>query len=311
MAETFVISDKTYAGEAAGQFIIKAITGADTLNAGIAYLKSGIKKKYTIPRMTGTYTDIIQDYSPTPTPQGSLTITGNTLTPAIYQVYSEFNPQEWKDHWQAVNLNPNLLDRTLPMEVQSMLVQEYNKFHAKYLNRLFWMGDTASSTNYLKYIDGWIKKISTNSDTIPVGSPTTLSASNIFAELLKGYVLIPEALRYDPDMVVIMNYKTRDFFVDAQIAQTYKGVDITQQGKETFKGIPIVKVADFPDDTYIMIKGTPGLSSNLWVGMNEFTDESNIKLAMLQANSDMMFIRMLNAVDVNCGFFDEIVYYGS
>ena len=44
MADGFVISDTTYAGEAAQQFILKAITGADTINGGHVYVKDGIKK---------------------------------------------------------------------------------------------------------------------------------------------------------------------------------------------------------------------------------------------------------------------------
>jgi hypothetical protein len=310
--ELFIISDKTYAGEAAGQFIRKAITGADTIGGGHAYVKDGITKKFTIPRVSGTYTDIIQDYAPTPTPKGGLTVSGQTLTPAIYEIYDEFNPQIWKDHWQAVNLNRELLDRTLPHEVQSMLVQQYMEYHAKFFNRIIWNGDTTASgsTAFLKYFDGWLKKIVASADTILVSSPTTLTAANIFAEMLKGYKAIPEALRYNADMAYFVSYDTWDLFCQAQIDQVYKGVDITGEGEGTFKGRRVVRVADFPANKYVIARGSANPSSNLWVGMNSTGDDANIKLQMLQANSDLMFIKMLMAADVNVGWFEEIVYYG-
>lgn len=313
MAEVFVIEDKTYAGEAAGQFIRRAITGADTLNGGHAYVKDGIKKKFTIPRIAGDYTDIIQDYAPTPTPKGELTVSKQVLQPAIYEVYSEFNPQIWKEHWYALQLRPELLDRTLPVEVQSVIVQQYAEFHAKFFNRIIWNGDTTASgaTAFLKYFDGWIKKISTNADTILVSSPTTLTVSNIQAELLKGYYAIPEALRYNPDMQYFVSYSTWDLYAQSQINQTYKGIDTTEEGVMMFKGKRVVRIADFPNNTYVIAKGNANPSSNLWVGMNSSDDDTNVKVAMLQANSDYMFIKMLMAADVNCGWFEEIVYYGS
>ena len=39
---SFVINDTTYAGEVASQFIVKALTGADTINGGHVYAKDGI-----------------------------------------------------------------------------------------------------------------------------------------------------------------------------------------------------------------------------------------------------------------------------
>lgn len=309
-SETFTIDDKTYAGEAAGMFIRKAITGADTIDSGSCYVKDGIKKKYTIPRIAGDYESIIQDYAPTPTPKGGLTVSKQVLEPVIYEVYDEFNPQIWKDHWQAINLKPELLDRTLPFEVQSALVQQYAEFHAKYFNKLLWNGDT-TTTGVYKYFDGWIKQIADSADSVKVSGPTTLTAANIFAEMLKGYQAIPEALRYDPEMKFFVSYGTYDLFVQAQIDQTYKGVDITSEGVAYFKGRRVVRIADFPADTYIIARGSANMRSNLWVGMNSTADDTTIKLAMLQANSDYMFIKMLMAADVTVGWFEETVYYGA
>ena len=44
MPDGLVINDTTYAGEVASQFLVKAITGADTISGGHVYVKDGIKK---------------------------------------------------------------------------------------------------------------------------------------------------------------------------------------------------------------------------------------------------------------------------
>ncbi len=309
MADGFVINDTTYAGEAAGQFIVKAITGADTIKGGHCYVKDGIKKKFTIPRWDADYEDLIQDRAATPITKGSMTVTGQTLTPADYMIYVEFNPRDFEDHWYATQLNPTLIDRALPVSVESVVVQEVMKRHTKFFNKIIWQGNTALTTIY-KYFNGWVTRASASSSTLKVSSPTTLSAANIQAEFLKGYALLPEALRYDDDMKYFCSYGTYDFYATSQINQTYKGIDTTEAGVKLFKGKKVIPIADFPADTFIIAKGLPDMGSNLWVGMNS-VDDASLQLQKKQANSELYFIKMLMKADVNFGWDEEIVYYGA
>lgn len=310
MADGFVISDTTYAGEAAQQFILKAITGADTINGGHVYVKDGIKKKFTIPRWDADYSTLIQDRAATPTSQGSVTVDGVTLEPADYMIYMEFNPRDFEDHWYATQLNPTLIDRALPYSAESVTVQGVMARHAKYFNKQIWNGDTTTSGIY-KYFDGFVKKAKTQSTAAGTNvSGTTLDASNIQAQLLLAYNKIPVELRYDPSMKFFCSYATYDLYAQSQIAQTYKGIDTTAEGVPTFKGRKLVKIADFPDDTVIVAKGTAGMDSNLWIGMNSMADEG-LQLARLQANSELFFIKMLMKADVAIGWGSEVVYYGA
>lgn len=309
MADGFVINDTTYAGEAASQFIVKAITGADTINGGNVYVKDGIKKKFTIPRFDVDYEDLIQDRQATPTSKGSMIVDGKVLDPNDYMIYTEFNPRDYEDHWFATQLNETLIDRALPYTVESVVVQEVLKRHAKYFNKQIWNGDMATTGIY-KYFDGFLKKAKNAADTNVVASPITLTAANIQAEFLRGYNMIPAALRYDKDMKFFVSYATYDMYVQSQINQTYKGVDITNEGVPTFKGRRVEKIADFPDNTYFIAKGKPTQESNLWVGLNSVADEG-LQLQRLQANSELFFIKMLMKADVQIGWNNETVYYGA
>jgi len=303
----FVINDTTYAGEVASQFIVKAITGADTVNGGHVYVKDGIKKKYTIPRWDANYEDLIQDRKATPISKGSMTVDGKVLQPEDYMIYMEFNPRDFEDHWYATQLNPAIIDRSLPYSAESVVVQGVLARHAKYFNKAIWNNDKSLSTIY-KYWNGFIKNAQDDSDVIDVASPTTLTSSNIVAELEKGYVLIPDALKYNLSMKIFVSYKTYDLYMQAQIAQEFKGVDFTSMGRDTYKGLSVVKIADFPNDTYMIAKGMSTPESNLWVGINSFSDEG-LKLAPLQANSELWFIKMNMKADVQIGWGSEVVLY--
>ncbi len=305
----FIINDTTYAGEVASQFLTKAITGADTVNGGHVYIKDGIKKKFTIPRMDSNYEDFIQDRQATPTSNpGGFEVDGKVIDPQDFMIYKEFNPRDFEDHWQAVKLSPTLLDRALPATVESVVVQQVMQRYMKWFNKALWNNDMSLINTVYKYWNGFLANALADADVVDVPSPITLTLANIQGELLRGYNLIPEELRYDPNMKIFCSYATYDLYDQSQIAQTYKGIDITQVGKDTFKGKKVCKIADFPNDCFMIAKGMASPESNLWVGMNSIADEG-LQLARLQANSELFFIKMLVKADVQIGWGTEVVLY--
>ena len=312
----FVIEDQTYSGEAAAQFVLPAITGADTLNGGHAYLKDGIKKKFTIPRWSADYTQLIQTRKATPSSNGSMIVDGQTLTPADYMIYMEFNPRDFETHWYSQEMAPALLDAQLPYNASSVVVMGVMQRHAKYFNNAIWNSSiaappaivNANGDHIFGYFNGWLQKLYNGTGTNLVAG-TTLTASNIQGELLKCYNAIPLALRYDPSMKFFVSYATFDLWGQWQINQPYKGIDSTKETSGEFKGRTMVKIADFPDNTVVVAKGLATTDSNLWVGINSVSDEG-LKFAPLQANSEDWFVKLLMKADVNNTWYNEAVYYG-
>lgn len=311
VTDGFNIEDTTYAGESATAFIVKAITSNDTVDGGHMYVKDGIKKKFTIPRWDANYEDFIQDRAPTPTSKGVMVVDGQVLNPEDYMIYTEFNPRDYEVHWFATMLNPTLIDRTLPPTVESVVIQEVLKRHDKYINKAIWNNSTTlAAPSIYRYYDGLIQKAVNNAGTVVVPTPTTLTASNIQAEFLRGYLLIPAELRYDPEMKFFCSYDTYDLYAQSQINQQFKGVDTTQEGIPTFKGRKVVKIADMPDNFYIIAKGKADQSSNMWLGLNS-TEDAKLTMKPVQNNSELWFIKMNMKADVQFGWPSETILYGS
>ena len=310
-ADGFSITDTTYAGEAASSFIVKAITSNETVQGGHVYIQDGIKKKFTIPRFDADYTDFIQDRQAQPISKGTMTADAKTLLPVDYMIYTEFNPRDYEAHWFATQLNDKLIDTKLPVSVESLVIQEVMKRHNRYFNRSLWVNSTllASATSIFRYYDGFLRKASTGSGALLPASPTTLTNANIVTEVQKGYALIPAALKYDPSMKIFCSYSTYDLFCQYQINQASKGVDITQMGMGTYRGLPMVKIPDFPDDTYVMARGMASPESNLWVGMNS-TDDNTILMDKVNNSGELWFLKVLMKSDVAIGWNEECVYYG-
>lgn len=314
------LTDTTYAGEAASQFIIRAMTDNVMVNGGHMYVKDGIKKQYTIPRWDITFEDFVQDVKATPTPGlEKQTVTGQQLITKEYMVYHEFNPRDYEDHWFAAQIQGNtLIESEAPATVESVIVSEVLKRNGAFVNKLAWNGNTSLTTK-MKYVDGFKTKATAASGTVKTGSTTTLTSSNIATEFQKGYAVIPTALKYaalannngttNSRLKYFVSPTTFDLYCQYQIAQTNKGVDTTQIGVPKYRGIDVVPIPDLPNDYYMIAVGQPDMGSNLWMGMNSTDDANNIQLAKLQANSELWFIKMLAKIDFQIGWNEETVTY--
>lgn len=304
----FDIQDVSYAGRAASQFIVPAITGADTVQGGHVYIKDGIKKKFTIPRYQ--LGNIIQDRVPTPTTSlGTQTVDGNVLDPQDYMVYFEFNPRDFEDHWYSEELRQELIDRQLPVTVENVVLQETLKQHIKYFDQAIWQGNVASGTAPYDKFDGIIKRCQDDATVVDVPTPLTLTASNINDELQRGYLKIAKPLLFDPAVKCFVSYATAELWRQFQQAQSNKGVDVTSAGVMRINGKQIVPIAGFPDNKYIFAKSSASMDSNLWVGINSMSDETNIKMDFVAKNSELMFVKVLMKADTQIGFGSEIVLY--
>lgn len=300
------LSDTTYAGEVASSFIRAAIVDAQTINGGHVYVKDGIKKKFTIPRIS--VADMIQDYSVKPSSSGTTTIDASVLEPSTYQLYCEFDPHDFEDHWYSQEMQKNLVDRNLPSTVEAAIVSAVLEYHADYFDKALWQNALTGSTPYNKF-DGFIQKAKADSTVLDVTTTATaLTASNIVTELEKTYAKIPAAILYNPNLKIFVSYATAEYYSNYQIAQTNKGVDVSQRGAMTYKGVKIVALANFPDGKMVAAVGSADMKSNLWVGVNS-TDDNSVTLGKVQANSEARFIKVLFKADTAFGFGKEVVLY--
>jgi hypothetical protein len=55
-------------------------------------------------------------------------------------------------------------------------------------------------------------------------------------------------------------------------------------------------------------KGSAGMDSNLWVGMNSVED-AKLEMNKVQNNSELFYVKMLCKLDVQFGFTQEVVNY--
>jgi len=337
MPEALVIQDQTYAGEAAAFFITRPVVEMDTTAKGCIHVQDGIKKEYTIPRIE--VSNFIQKRAATPVSgQANITVDGRVLVPKDLMLYIEFNPRDYEQHWFAVQLEPKLLDRELPPTAEEFTMLQTMKRLNEFFELATWRsrlvfdpanpgfvtpaskGQAASDSVYF-YFDGLITKLLNDASTIQVASPATLVSGtaaggqeNIGAAFLRCYNLVPKAILFKYGLKGLkfhISYGTQQIYEDFLTTQNFKNNDTTEKGINRYKGYEVVPLAGMPDNTIVVCISSPDTDSNLWLGINSVDDEKGLKLAPLQANSEMWFIKGLFKMDTQTGFPDFVVIYTS
>lgn len=298
------ISDTSYAGKYASPLITEYTTQFDSVNKGLLYVAE-TRKALTIP--TFDLTNLIQDRAATPVSQGTGTIDKRVATPADQMVYWEFNPRDFESHFEAETLTEQLIKREISPELLAAIEGALTDYVNSRMDFQVWRSRT-SNTNDLKYYNGLVKKMLDDSNVIDVSGAAALSASNIEAKLNLVKDVIPDSIYDHPDGKYIMNVEAGKFWADAQRAGTYKGVGMTERGQLMFDGRPVVTVAGLHEDTIIYTHCSNSIKSNLWYAVNS-TEDSLVQYDFLQANSELMFFKILFKADVQYRYGNEIVLY--
>ena len=319
-----VINDTTYAGTFASYFWLPATFGMDTIEKGGVYVQDGIKKSHTIGRVD--FANPLQPRQATPTSSGTFTVDGRVLTPQDLEVYTEFNPRDYEQHWLAEELSKTLLARELPVTAENYMMQIGLERAFEQVELGLWMGSTtytatpgSAGNGQICFFDGFLKKMVNDAAVLKVASPFPLtagvssgSAYNIvdaFNALLQLCATNKKALLSRPK-----RYERLKFFVSINTEQiyqtfltttlTFKGNNTTEKSINKFKGYDVIALAGLADDTILFCEGLDDTSSNLYVGMNS-TEDNNLQLMRLQNNSELFFLKGLMKFDVQYGFSDQ------
>lgn len=300
------ITDTSYNGTVASQFVTDALLSNQLINQGHLMVVDGIKFKHNLPTITSD--DEVQDYSSTPVSSGTTVIGVTTLEPHLYQIYKTFDPLTETDaHWYSEQVQKSLIDRGLPNTIEAALVDQTLRNHNSWLDIALMQGDLTGSTKYNKF-DGFITKAKADTATVKV-TGTTLTSSNVIAELEKVHFAIPAAVKYSPNVKIFCSYASLELYSTAQIAQANKGVDVTQKGIASYKGIPLVALDGFYENCFFVARGEASNNSNLFVGLGAFEDITGIKVGKVNNVSELIFVRILMKVDTGINFGKETVLY--
>lgn len=320
----FNVVDTSYSGTYSKYFIMQAMYGMDTLNKGLVYVASDIKKAHTIGRID--YSNPLKPRQAQPVANGlnPFVIDGRLLIPQSVDVYEEFNPCDLEENQLAEQLSDTILDRRVPAELQSQLVQlVLNRAAEQYENGI-WMGSTAyagvvaaTDPRYqVQYFNGFMQRFVNDPLVNAASSPVAITTTNIFSIMdgllqdatttNKGLVTHPLAhyrLKY------LMSPKTGNIYSqELRTGTDFKGVSLNDGEIPRWSNYVVEVVSGMPDDTIIFCNATDDINSNLWAGMNSQKDW-DLKIERTRPQDETFFIQGKWKWDVNYGWPQEVFMY--
>lgn len=342
MADTVTFLQNGYAGEVLEDLLTYTAQGNDTFREGLVHVKSGIQHKYTLPAIK--LGDIIQDNVPTPTSnhgkkgdngENEYQFTERYLVPQEFMVYLEFNPRDYEKYWRFAQPDGNLVFRELDPKIQATMLRLLMDKKNEYIGNAIWTsakgGEAAAGITSPvdciiigrgkeKYFDGFIKRVldnasATDAETLAGGqviiSGTTEIAGGAAVEqaLYTMWRKCPKQIRKKSGLCFVIGWDAWDAYDQYISDKQVKYTENTEVNKYRFKGKKIIPIVGIPEHTIVLGEFTPGMESNLWMGVDYANDTEVLKVERLQANSELFFFQMRMKMDVNIVRPAEIVVH--
>lgn len=298
----------SYPGEVLNKLLVKATTGNELVRGGHIRLEPNIQDKFYIPRLkVGSMLQKRKEQPEDADSKGDFEITEKVLQPLEFMAFTTFNPRAFEKFWRPYQPTGELIFRDLPAQVQSQLLEELAKVVDMELGFHFIQGEAGVGAT--QFFNGILTRIAADADVLPVADPVPLASGNILAKFAAVRSLIPKALRSSRNLKYFCSINTSDMYDDVLTAQATKGANYTDTNPERYKGIPIVKLADWPDDVIVATVGSMDLDTNLWAGVDYVNDFNAIQIDKLTNAGERYFFKMLMKADTQIAFGEECVIY--
>ena len=307
MATTTSITS-TYAGEFAGKYIAAALLSGSTIENGGIEVKPNVKFKEVVKKLaTG---DLVANASCDFTASSSVTLTERILQPEEFQVNLQLCKSDFVSDWEAVSMGYSAFD-TLPKNFQDFLLAHVIAKVAEKTENTIWQGANATAGEF----DGFTVLAAADSDVVDV-TGTTVTASNVIAELGKIVDAIPSSIYGKEDLYIYVSQNIARAYVRALGGFGASGLGANgvnnmgtmwwNNGSLSFDGVKLFVANGLPDNDAMAAQ-----KSNLYFGTGLLSDHNEVKvidMADIDGSQNVRIVMRYTA-GVQYGIGSEIVYY--
>jgi hypothetical protein len=297
----------TYAGEFAGKYISAALLSANTIEKGGIEVKPNVKYKEVIKKIATN--DLVKNATCDFDATSTVTLTENILQPEEFQINLQLCKKDFRSDWEAIQMGYSAYD-SLPPSFQEFLLAHVAAKAAVNNEVSIWRGVNATAGQF----DGFVTLATADATVVDVAG-TTVTASNVIAEMGKVVDAIPAALYGQEDLYLYVSQNVYRAYVralggfgaDGLGANGYDGKGNNQSiGDVFFDGVKVF-VAHGLANNFMMA----AQKSNLYFGTGLLSDHNEVKVIDMSEidGSQNVRIVMRFTAGVQYGFGSEIVLY--
>lgn len=311
MATTTSITT-TYAGEGGKEYIAAALLSGSTIENGLITVLPNVKYKQVLKKVS---TDaILKDASCDFTATSTLTLTEKIITPKELQVNLQLCKSDFRSDFEAIQMGLSAHDSLPPNFADFIIGHVAAKVAAKIESNIY-QGASGTSGEF----DGFETLLTTDA-ALPSGQEvagTTVTASNVIAELGKIVDAIPSALYGSEDLYIYVSQNIARAYVRAlggfSVAATSNsgvnamGTQWWNNGALSFDGVKIAVANGMSSNVAIAAE-----KSNLFFGTGLLSDHNLVKVLDMADldGSDNVRVILRATAGVQYAIVEDIVTYG-
>ena len=292
------ITGSSYAGEFAGKYIAASLFSAKTLDEGSITILPNIKFKAAM--KVGAFSNLVRsadcDFDST---TSGLTLTEKVLTPTELQVNLQICKKELHSDWEAAQMGFSAFDE-LPPLFSDFVIARVAAEVAQATENSIW-GGTAGEGSF----DGFKTLLQADSDVVDI-TGTSVTGSNVIAELNKIVEAIPSGVYGSDDLVLYVSTAFAKAYIQAQAALGYRELFNVGQTEMNFQGIPMFVTSGLNTNNAVAAR-----KSNLFFGTGLLDDRNEVKvidMADIDGSQNVRIVMRYTA-GVQHGIGGDIVLY--
>ena len=312
------ITNSTYAGEFAGDYVAAALLSAKTLDNEYVTILPNIKYKQVMEKLD--VSGIVQDASCDFATSGSVAVTERVLEPKELQVNLELCKQNFVDSWEALSLGYSAFDE-IPRNFTDYLISYVGGKVAESTETSIWQGVAATNGQFGGFENAFSASVASGgaSDVLPAlasGSGAVISgsidSSNVLEKLNDVYLTIPDTVFGKEDLLLYVSSNVARAYQQSLSGVTNVGSYNNQlnvgEKPMNFNGIEIVHCPGMSASTIVAAQ-----KSNLFFGTGLLSDHNEVRvLDMADIDGSQNFrIIMRYTAGTQFGVGNDIVYYGA
>ena len=313
MATTLDITT-TYAGESAGKYIGAALLSANTIENGGVSVMPNVKFRSTIKRFDSE--DLVKDASCDFTASGAITLTERVIEPKELDVNVLLCKKDFRSDWNAIEMGYSAYD-VLPKSFQDFLLARMLGQVAEATEKSLWHGDNDNNGEFTGIFTEAVAQAGTGIPAGQVVGGTTVTASNVIAEMGKVVDAIPARLYGKDGLKLYVSQNVARAYVRALggfAAAGVGGAGTNAQGTQwygagaglSFDGVPVF-VANGLQNNEMLASTT----ENLYFGTGLLSDSQEVKIidmAMIDGSQNVRFVMRYTA-GTQIGILEDCVVY--
>jgi len=296
---TSITVNSNYNGEVAGEIVGKAFKEADTIAKGLVTVLPNIPVKTSIRKID--YGNGRQDFSCGFTPAGSVTLNEVVLEPKKIKNEAEICKEDFRNVWDTATMGFSAHNDNMPKDEEQALLVEILADTAEATDANIWTGDATEDGQFDGFIPLWLADA-----TVIDVTATTITASNVVAEMQKVTNAVPIALRRKNDLVFAISPDVAQFYNNALITAGINN-GLGGQGQDLYLGMYKLEIINgLPANTMTIYQ-----KKNLYFGTGLLSDHNEVRIKDMDETdlSGTVRYKMVYTAGVQYVRGNEIVLY--